>query len=488
MTGSKLCLRCARSFDVAMFNIKRTNKSGTVLYFPRCKACQKEVDLELHISRGDRACVGPCGQILGPDAFAVNRHECRECKKQKDKISQTKESIASKKERAPPPPTACSGPCQRDFGMKSAEERAQHFSLRTDMVSPTWRTTCHQCEAIAQNGATHSQNSRARRREEDEIGYKQKAAEQAQKYRDTHPEYTDKMNKKQRTDIDSKWKTLIKRGIEVDLEDKERLQRVFVEPCHYCQSKPALGEELQGIDRVDSKIGYFNDNCVSCCPLCYQMKASVPMDTFIGNVRRVVLHSRPAPRSADSTKPRHLSGGVKEAIKDKTSRLTREQKIELWSSACTYCGYGPAESPDRADSSKPHTIDNMLPSCTTCNFMKKNISVQDFVQHVACIYEHTAQWVLSNDQWLNVNWLGAKRQAVQAIDFERESDSICFTSATKAAELVGVDKKGILSVLDTPGICKGLQWTRISDRDYCDSNTSADMCSRILWNTRSWEA
>lgn len=42
---------------------------------------------------------------------------------------------------------------------------------------------------------------------------------------------------------------------------------------------------------------------------------------------------------------------------------------------------------DRVDSDKPYEIDNCVPCCTKCNFMKQAHSVEDFLNHVEAIYK-----------------------------------------------------------------------------------------------------
>lgn len=42
---------------------------------------------------------------------------------------------------------------------------------------------------------------------------------------------------------------------------------------------------------------------------------------------------------------------------------------------------------DRVDSSKPHTLDNVVPCCKWCNFAKRERSVEDFETWVEQIYQ-----------------------------------------------------------------------------------------------------
>lgn len=71
--------------------------------------------------------------------------------------------------------------------------------------------------------------------------------------------------------------------------------------CHYCGDAPSNGTKSKrgerhngvltynGIDRVDSSLGYTKGNCVSCCRMCNLMKLNFPKDVFLAKVGRIAL-------------------------------------------------------------------------------------------------------------------------------------------------------------------------------------------------------
>jgi hypothetical protein len=91
---------------------------------------------------------------------------------------------------------------------------------------------------------------------------------------------------------------------------------------------------------------------------------------------------------------------------DRECNLTFEQWFQLVQQNCFYCGIEPfnrynyfekkknasreardngyftSHGLDRIDSSKPHTLDNVVPCCFPCNGVKSNRPLQDFYQHV----------------------------------------------------------------------------------------------------------
>jgi hypothetical protein len=53
--------------------------------------------------------------------------------------------------------------------------------------------------------------------------------------------------------------------------------------CHYCGKATA-----NGIDRLNSEIGYENGNCVPCCTMCNYMKRDFSYEMFIEQCRKIV--------------------------------------------------------------------------------------------------------------------------------------------------------------------------------------------------------
>lgn len=92
--------------------------------------------------------------------------------------------------------------------------------------------------------------------------------------------------------------------------------------------------------------------------------------------------------------------------------MTLEQFLNLSQRPCHYCGAPPSNLAnayrhkndvrqwtkdnadfryngiDRVDSSLPHNIDNVVPCCANCNYMKRALSVDDFHSHIIRIYNH----------------------------------------------------------------------------------------------------
>lgn len=88
--------------------------------------------------------------------------------------------------------------------------------------------------------------------------------------------------------------------------------------------------------------------------------------------------------------------------------LTKEEFESLISQNCFYCGSPPKPASetaiknkgnpkqptfyyngiDRVDSTKNYTIDNCVPCCSTCNYMKRILSIDEFKNQIIKIYDH----------------------------------------------------------------------------------------------------
>ena len=62
------------------------------------------------------------------------------------------------------------------------------------------------------------------------------------------------------------------------------------QPCIYCggYSDTYNGEWFNGIDRIDSSLGYSYNNCVTCCATCNRMKMDLDVDDWIGKMKQII--------------------------------------------------------------------------------------------------------------------------------------------------------------------------------------------------------
>lgn len=68
--------------------------------------------------------------------------------------------------------------------------------------------------------------------------------------------------------------------------------------------------------------------------------------------------------------------------------LSNNDAISLMNNPCFYCGDNIPVGIDRIDSSIGYNIDNCVPCCSFCNYMKKDFNQSDFIKQCKKISQH----------------------------------------------------------------------------------------------------
>lgn len=90
-----------------------------------------------------------------------------------------------------------------------------------------------------------------------------------------------------------------RRGIEFQITRDQFISFLY-NNCYYCESPPigyytkkrVTGDEkhyFNGIDRVDNKLGYVLENCITCCKYCNQAKSDLSKEEFISLVKKIAF-------------------------------------------------------------------------------------------------------------------------------------------------------------------------------------------------------
>lgn len=76
---------------------------------------------------------------------------------------------------------------------------------------------------------------------------------------------------------------------------QDQFKTLVTSNCQYCGKKPMLDpkdrnmstKDLNGVDRVDSSIGYLIDNCVPCCKYCNYAKNDMTVEEFKAHITAI---------------------------------------------------------------------------------------------------------------------------------------------------------------------------------------------------------
>lgn len=423
-----------------------------------CKTCKSEKDLS---------------------SFEVNRAVCKTCR-------QIQRTEAAKKcfvdPLSIPKPKSCVK-CG-----KSNEE--VEFKFRTDLIKGGWRTECNTCY----NAKGYSEKSRSKRREENEELYLAKNAKSHLEWAQNNPEKIKEQQYKTASEAPRKIKTIKTsakaRGIGFDDSSMEAMALKLLQPCYYCDFTPKQNNILNGLDRMDPEKGYNDINTIPCCATCNAMKGPHTLDVFIASIRDIVnYHSNTMDMIGGRQRLKPFSGRNElreKPEKEKKDNLTTEMKINLWSQPCYLCGRSPSFGIDREDADGDYTIENSRPCCSKCNYMKKDISLADFLKHTCYIHQHTSHWILQDVTNIH-NFTMAKQELTQVkANLINTKKYIIFPSIGIAAKVLSITRPVIYKALDHDKFtCMGCTWVTVEPREYLEQNMNSSDTIQMIKTIRS---
>ena len=174
-------------------------------------------------------------------------------------------------------------------------------------------------------------------------------------------------------------------------------KKLFLEECHYC-GKIANETNFNGIDRKMPNEPYNLNNCVACCETCNFMKQQLNYDNFINIIHHLALkyeinnnieneHYELFKFPLNVTYYKYHHGAIERKLE---FTLTKEDFESIIINNCYYCKSKPTKYSgiDRFDNNEGYTLENCVPCCTTCNFLKHTLSYDDFILQIKKIYNH----------------------------------------------------------------------------------------------------
>lgn len=238
---------------------------------------------------------------------------------------------------------------------------------------------------------------RARRRAADLEGYRAECAARAREWRQNNPEhYAEYRRKNLRHHSNGILGQARRKNIPVSVTI-EYLESVMKEPCFYCGFLDDKG--FGGADRVNNNRGYHADNLVPCCMFCNMAKAALDPVTFfecaahITHAQTSGAKHQPYPDAWETrynTVSMHM---YRDRAKNKglAFDMTDEHADETLCDTCVHCKHNRANGWDRVDHAQGYVPENVVSSCTGCNYLRRALSIPDFYALCERVADHMTQ-------------------------------------------------------------------------------------------------
>ena len=312
--------------------------------------------------------------------FEGGRKKCRKCYNEDRRVQSKKRPLQDRTQATHP--TECSQPdCEQEWDPTC-------FKWKTDNGG-RWSSICIACY----NKKKYYEKHREVRSSLDRDGYLAHNAEIHHLWVERNRAHVQEYEKKRRTLLNPRWGQLVtaakQRGIIVNYIEAEQIKKKMLDDCFYCGWHPLDEEPLNGIDRVDSMIGYTDANTVGACAICNFMKREWSVTFFLNAISKIALHAckkmeflrtKGLPRSFGGHA--ELDGSKKARQSRKDVKVSAEVMAKLKTRACYLCGTCPSNGVDRVDSERCYESENVQPCCGVCNYLKKDLVLASFLSHV----------------------------------------------------------------------------------------------------------
>jgi len=241
-------------------------------------------------------------------------------------------------------------------------------------------------------------NHRQRQIDENIGEYLERNTQQAKKWRDNNPEKVNVSNKARLENINIHYSNYIRcatRDKNLDFEiSQEEFNKLVIEPCYYCDVIQERG--FNGIDRLDSNIGYVADNCMSCCKICNYMKCSLPVDVFLKRIEHILTYNNKingryfTEEFCDNNAASYNEYKKRADNKSLLFELTTDEYNTIIKSPCYLCGRKSCEKYkngiDRVDNNFGYIMSNVKACCASCNYMKRDMELGELFDKMTEIF------------------------------------------------------------------------------------------------------
>lgn len=228
-------------------------------------------------------------------------------------------------------------------------------------------------------------------------GYRRRRADAMTKYRNENPEYFEQVNIDRNNNGNYKFTNYKYHAKQKNINfslSKDEFIKFLNDECFYCNKTRAFG-----IDKIDCTLGYTIDNCVACCGTCNNMKNSLDVNTFIMRCKYIAHVQNNIDINVDYSifydykdKITYSQYIYKAKKRNIDFELTETNFKEIINDDCYICGKQNSDvhqnGIDRYENDIGYNVENSIGCCGECNYMKKNLDFDIFINQIENIYNN----------------------------------------------------------------------------------------------------
>lgn len=239
----KQCYKCGIELPIEMFDMKSSSKDG---YDSICKECKSKYNKEYR---------------------EKNKEMLRE--KAKQRRTENRDAINAKKKEY-------YQEHKDEILLKQAEYRQTHKEQKA---------------ATDKKYAQENKDKILQYQKEYREEHKLSNAEYQKQYRMKNKDKLDEYKKAPHTRYKNYQRNAKSKNRNFDLSEEDFIEITQL-PCIYCGDYSDIyeNEPFNGVDRIDSNLGYSIDNCVPCCTTCNRMKLDLDVNGWIGKMKQIINH------------------------------------------------------------------------------------------------------------------------------------------------------------------------------------------------------
>lgn len=271
-----------------------------------------------------------------------------------------------------------------------------------------FRNQCKDCINLKKDYETY----RTKKRAEDEEAYVAHNTQVAREWRNKNRESYQEYCKKYRATLRSHVLNVLKKKSKQKQDNNEELYTLFeklmLSDCAYCGVNDSLNAKYNGIDRIDSTKCYTPENCNPCCFTCNMIKNTMDVGSLLRKCVEISVYNKLNEIKEDDYRLKfhedknlvNTNTTSYTVYKNKAKsrnihfELSKEEFANITKTCCYLCGTtneGKKIGIDRIDNNVGYILDNCKSCCKYCNYMKKDLKLNDFLMHIKQIVSYTTE-------------------------------------------------------------------------------------------------